>query len=298
MGFDSWTSLEGAQDFCVSVAGANDEVVAQMVAWGVVAGVRFRLHGPKNTIESELGMNLSHHSLVQIMDTSEDEEGVCLRAAKDCQEGRSQVLMKGQVSTAAFTRGILNKDSGLTPSGHLLSHLALFEKASNGDGVFLTDAAINIAPDVEAKKRILTNALDALQALGVQTPRVAFLAPMEKVTAKISSSIHAHQLSLAASQGEWGDVHGDGPMALDVALSEDAARMKGAQGEVAGQADLLLAPALDAGNMIYKALVTGAQWRNAGVLLGASVPVVLTSRSDHEEAKKASLGLALHLAKH
>ena len=190
----------------------------------------------------------------------------------------------------------MDKEEGLIGGNALLSHLVLFEDPRNGKPFLLTDAAINIAPDLEAKKRILFNAVTIARALDFSAPRIALLAPVEKVNDKIPSTADAAALADWVNGGGLGDAVAEGPFALDVAASAEAARIKGLKSSVAGRADIYLAPNLDAGNILYKSLTVFAGARAAGILAGASIPVVLTSRSDSQEAKRASLALALRVA--
>jgi phosphate butyryltransferase len=149
---------------------------------------------------------------------------------------------------------------------------------------------------VEGKKKILANAALVARSLGIPAPKIALLAPVEKVSSRIQSTVDAAELKKWVNSGGLGDAIADGPFALDVAASAEAAAVKGIQSDVAGMADIYLAPNLDAGNILYKALTVFARFSSAGILAGARVPVVLTSRSDTEEVKIASLGLARNVA--
>lgn len=281
----------------VAVAGADDEAVLGAVSAGMAAGVSFYLVGAADRIRrvaDEQGISLES---AEIVEPGEDNEAsICRTAALLCARGQAGVLMKGLVGTAAFTRAILDKETGLTPEGALLSHAGLFADPRSGRVFLLSDAAINIAPDVEAKKKILANVTGVARSLGISAPKIALLAPVEKVSSKIQSTVDAVELKKWVNSGGLGDAVADGPFALDVAASAEAAEVKGIQSDVAGFADIYLAPNLDAGNILYKALTVFARFPSAGILAGARVPVVLTSRSDTEEVKIASLGLARNVA--
>jgi len=281
----------------VAVAGADDDAVLGAVAAGLSAGVSFYLVGNEAGIRKTAGMLDIDLQKAVLIDTGEsDEAAICRRAAELCAEGKAGVLMKGLVGTASFTRAILDKEIGLTPTDSLLSHIGLFNYPGAENIFLMGDAAINISPDIEAKKKILRNIIGAVRALGVEEPRVALLAPVEKVSPKIQSTVDAAGLKEWLNGGALGKVIADGPFALDVAASRAAAEIKGIQSPVSGRADIFLLPNLDAGNILYKSLTVFAGVSSAGILSGARVPVVLTSRSDTEKVKIASLGLALGIA--
>jgi len=281
----------------VAVAGAADDAVLGAVAAGLAEGVGFFLVGNRDEILQTAGaheLDIRNAELVDSKDS--DEAEICRIAADLCAEGKAGVLMKGLVGTASFTRALLDKDIGLTEKGSLLSHIGFFAGSGNGKAFLLTDAAINISPDVEVKKKILSNAVDTARALGILEPKIALLAPVEKISPKIQSTVDAAELKIWLNGGALGTVVADGPFALDVAASREASAIKGINSPVAGDVDIYFLPNLDAGNVLYKSLTVFSSISSAGILSGAKVPVVLTSRSDTEEVKIASLGLALQIA--
>ncbi len=299
LNFDTITSFAhvNSGSRAVAVAGADDVAVLGAVAAGLAAGVDFSLVGNKDRvlqIAEEHGLDFGDAVLVDSQDS--DEAEICRIAAGLCAEGKAGVLMKGLVGTASFTRAILDKEIGLTEKGSLLSHIGFFAGIGNRKAFLITDAAINIIPDVEAKKRILSNVIGAARALGIREPKIALLAPVEKISPKIQSTVDAAELKTWLNSGALGTVVADGPFALDVAASREAAAIKGLNSPVAGDADIYFLPNLDAGNVLYKSLTVFSGVSSAGILSGAKVPVVLTSRSDTEEVKIASLGLALQIA--
>jgi phosphate butyryltransferase len=228
------------------------------------------------------------------------EVEACARAARLVHDGRAQLLMKGQVQTATFTRAILDRSSGLLDPGRLVSHVTLCGIPGYHKPLVLTDAAINIDPTLEQKAEILRNALEVTCALGIGRPKVACVAPVEKVSPKIRSTVEAAELERMAreSGGElFGPVEVQGPLGFDLAVSREAARIKGVSGPVAGDADVLLMPCLEAANVLYKCLTHFSGAAMASVLTGTRVPVVLTSRADSEDTKYLSLGLALRMAR-
>lgn len=316
MEFDQLTSLgqglSGSEARTVAIAGADDEAAIGLVDAASGANIHFILVGDAAGIRRRakgLGVYISDCSLVSpepsnpVQGPGSEESAICRTAARLCSEGKAGVLMKGHVGTAAFTRSVLDKEFGLTGPDALLSHVGLFDDprdppdGGNLRGSFLlTDGAINIAPDLAGKKIILANAVAVARALGTAVPRIALLAPVEKVSPKIASTVDAAALTEWVEKGGLGDSIADGPFALDVAACAHAAEVKGLSSPVAGRADIYLAPNLDTGNVLYKALTVFARARAAGLLAGARVPVVLTSRSDGMEVKLASLGFALNVA--
>jgi len=214
------------------------------------------------------------------------------RAAELVRQGTAQVLMKGLVGTADFMRAVLNKSEGLG-TGELLSHVVVFEASGYDRLMVITDPAINIAPDVPQKVQIIKNALQVTTALGNKEPRVAMLAAVETVTASMKATEEAALIAKMAERGQIKGCRIDGPLALDNAVSVAAAKHKGIGGEVAGKADVLVVPNIEAGNIFYKALVYFANTPLAGIVIGAAAPVVLTSRSDSPQTKLNSIALAV-----
>lgn len=214
------------------------------------------------------------------------------RAAELVRRNDAQVMMKGLVGTADFMRAVLSKAEGLGTGG-LLSHVAVFEPAGYGRLMILTDAAINIAPDLSQKILIIENALQVALAFGNKEPKVAMLAAVETVTSAMKATEDAALIAKMAERGQIKGCSVDGPLALDNAVSLMAAKHKGIGGVVAGAADLLIAPNIEAGNVLYKSLVYFANTPIGGIVLGAAAPVVLTSRADSPQTKLNSIALAV-----
>jgi phosphate butyryltransferase len=206
-------------------------------------------------------------------------------------EGAADILMKGACGTAQLLKGLLHKESGLR-KGELLSHFALFEIPAYHKLLGITDVAINIAPGLQDKAAILRNAVEFMQALGYARPKVAVIASVETVNEQMTATTDA---ALLAGMNRRNQITGclvDGPLAFDNAISLESAQHKHITGEVAGDADLLLMPGIDAGNVLYKSLTFFGGAKVASIILGASAPVVLTSRSDSEESKMNSILMA------
>lgn len=206
--------------------------------------------------------------------------------------GEADILMKGKIGTATLLKGVLNKEWGLRKSD-ILSHIALFEvPAYHHKLIALTDVAMNIAPDLNAKVNILNNAIEFLNKLGIAEPKIAVLGAVELVNEMMPATLDAALLSKMADRGQIPNCLIDGPLAFDNAISAESAKHKGIRSNVAGDADLLLLPDIEAGNVLYKAFVFFANAKVAACILGASAPIVLTSRSDSEESKLDSIILA------
>jgi phosphate acetyltransferase len=206
-------------------------------------------------------------------------------------EGKVEALMKGALHTDEFMEAVVDKAGGLRTERRM-SHVFVLDAPHYTKPLFITDAAINIAPDLDTKRDIVRNAIDLAHALGIPSPKVAILCAVETVSAKMPSTIDAAALcKMAERQQILGGIL-DGPLAFDNAISLEAARSKGISGPVAGQADILVVPDLEAGNMLVKQLVCLAGAQDAGIVLGARLPIILTSRADGETARLASCALA------
>ena len=231
----------------------------------------------------------------EIVDIKDEQKSIW-EAVELVRSGEAQVIMKGLCSTANFLKGILNKEHGLR-AAELLSHLAIFESPNYSKLLFMSDAAMNIAPDLKMKISITQNAIQAARALGYKRPKVAMLSAVEKVNATgMPSSAEAAIIAKMGERGQLGEVVIDGPLALDNALSPEANRIKKLNSSVGGRADICIVPNIEAGNIFYKLMTTLGNALVAGVVLGASVPVVLTSRADSENAKFLSIVTALAIS--
>ena len=230
---------------------------------------------------------------IPILD-EKDPAKCCEIAINLIRQGEASILMKGQVSTATLLKAVLDKDRGLRKND-LLSHAALFEVPSYHKLITITDAAMNVEPGLQEKASIIVNAVEMLHRIGLTEPRVGVLAPIETVNPKIQSTVDARDLREMNLGGRISGCLVDGPFAMDNAVSREAARQKGIQSEVAGDVDMLLAPDLNSGNILYKTLIFLADSISAAVVMGASVPIVLTSRADSEQSKLMSIALAAAL---
>ncbi|MBN1181271.1 MAG: bifunctional enoyl-CoA hydratase/phosphate acetyltransferase [Bacteroidales bacterium] len=230
----------------------------------------------------------------EFLDANSDEKAVKL-AVKYIKDKKGQLLMKGLVSTATLLKGILHPSDGIR-NQILLSHFALFESPYYHKVFGVTDAAMNISPSLQDKQIIIQNAVELYHKLNNPFPKVALVCPIEKVNPKIQSTIDAATLVKMNKKGQIQGCVIDGPFALDNAISREAAIHKGIKSEVAGDADILVPHGLDAANILYKAINFLGNGKCAAIVLGAIVPVVLTSRADDEETKLLSIALGCLLA--
>lgn len=206
--------------------------------------------------------------------------------------GRADAIMKGYVHTDVFMRALLDVDRGLRVPGRRVSHVFVIDVPSYHKLLYITDAAINIKPDLEAKRQILVNAIDLAHLVGLASPKVAVLSAVETVNPRIDSTVDAACLTVMATRGQIPGATVDGPLAFDLAISAAAASEKHVKSEVAGDVDIVLVPDLVAGNILAKDLEYLAGASAAGVVMGLSAPVLLNSRSDSSAARLAAIGLA------
>jgi phosphate butyryltransferase len=233
-------------------------------------------------------------SRMEVVDVPRDQEAAW-QVMKLVSEGQADIAMKGRVETSDFLRAALSKELGLR-TGKLFSHVAAFEIPEFDRLIFISDAGVIVAPNLEQKVEIVQNAILVAHAMEISLPRVAVLAATEVVNPKIPTTLDAANLSKMADRGQIKGGLVDGPLALDNAISPESARIKGIKSEVAGYADILIAPDIEAGNVLAKAITYFAQGKMAGVVVGARCPLILPSRSDTREAKLVSLALGVILA--
>ncbi|MBN1483793.1 MAG: bifunctional enoyl-CoA hydratase/phosphate acetyltransferase [Chloroflexia bacterium] len=224
-----------------------------------------------------------------------DDKGTIRRVVNLAGEGLVDVLMKGTVSTGKLLSAALSREARLR-TGQLLSHVGAFEVPGYDRFIFITDGGVNIKPTVDQKLQIMINAVDVVHRLGVKEPRVALLAATELLSPHIPACLDALALSKMAEQGWIEGAQVDGPLALDTAVSPEAAKLAGAKGPVAGQADILVVPDVDTGNMVAKVITFFVRGRMAGIVTGAKVPFVISSRADLHEIKLVSMALGVMLA--
>ncbi len=218
-------------------------------------------------------------------------DAAAAKAVQLVHEAKGELLMKGSLHTDELMRAVTSSATGLR-TARRISHVFVMDVPTYAETLFITDAAINIAPDLDAKRDIVQNAIDLYTQVGLGTPRVALLSAVETVTTKIPSTIDAAALCKMAERGQITGGVLDGPLAFDNAIDPEAARIKGIISPVAGRAQILVVPDLEAGNMLAKNLTFLAKADAAGIVLGARVPIILTSRADSVRTRMASCAVA------
>jgi phosphate acetyltransferase len=271
------TALEGALD-----AGAKGLITPILV-------------GPEPKIREVAAKGGHDLGSVRIVDARHSHESAA-KAVALVRQGEAEVLMKGSLHTDELLGAVVARDTGLR-TGRRISHVFIMDVPTYHKVLVITDAAINIAPTLEDKADICQNAIDLAISLGVERPKVAILAAVETVNSKMQPTLDAAALCKMAERGQIKGGILDGPLAFDNAISSEAARVKGIKSEVAGDPDILLAPDLEAGNILAKQLSFLANADSAGLVLGARVPIILTSRADSVRARIASCAVAM-LAAH
>jgi len=279
----------------VAVASAADFEVLEAVNMALELDMAsFRLYDDEQKLKKMMVTHFPHlldHPRIYKQHVKDDHQAA-LAAVKSVRLNEANVLMKGHVPTAIILKAVLNPEFGLR-TGNVLSHVAAFEVNGFDRLIFVTDAAMNIAPDLSQKAQIIQNAVKVAQAVGVSNPIVAPLAAVETVNPVMQATLDAAALVAMNVRGQISGCTIDGPLALDNAISLEAANHKGINGEYAGKADILLVPSIEAGNILYKSLVYFAKAKVGAVIEGAKAPIVLTSRADSAESKLNSLALAI-----
>jgi phosphate butyryltransferase len=253
------------------------------------------LIGDKEGIQNICEENNYDISGVRIIHEPDMDKAVEM-SVKMVSKKEADILMKGKVGTSTLLKCVLNKEWGLR-TGNLLSHFALFEVETYPKVIAVTDVAMNIAPNLQDKIAIINNSVSCLIKLGYIMPKVAILGAVEMVNENMEATLHAALLSKMNQRDQIRNCIIDGPLAFDNAVSLESAQFKGIRSEVAGDTDLLLMPDIEVGNVLYKSLVFFAKAKVAAVILGARVPIVLTSRSDSEQAKYDSILLSAAASK-
>jgi phosphate acetyltransferase len=249
------------------------------------------LVGPADRIATVAREHRLDISRFEIVDAGHSEAAAA-KAVELVHEGKGELLMKGSLHTDELMRAVTSSGAGLR-TARRISHVFVVDVPSHPEALFITDAAINIFPDLDAKRDIIQNAIDLFTMAGLGTPRVAILSAVETVTTKIPSTIEAAALCKMADRGQITGGLLDGPLAFDNAIDVEAAKIKGIKSQVAGRAQILVVPDLEAGNMLAKNLIFLTKADSAGLVLGARVPIILTSRADSVRSRMASCAAAV-----
>ena len=279
----------------VSVSNAQDEPVLQAVkaakeqniATAILVGDEAKIR----EIAASIDMDLTDFEIINEPDT----EAAALKAVDLVHNGKADILLKGLLETKTFLKSVLNKEVGLR-TGKMLSHVCVFEIEGINRLLFFTDVAFNTYPTLADKVNIINNAVEVAHACGIECPKVAPLCAVETVNPKMQPTVDADNLTKMYEGGDFKGCQIYGPLSMDLAIDPEAAVHKGVTNPVAGHADILLFPNIDAGNITYKILVRTAKVKIGNVLVGTSAPVVLTSRSDDFQTKLNSIALATVIA--
>lgn len=293
--------LKGGERRRVAVAAGQDPNTIQAAARAATEGIATMiLVGDRARIEDLCQSHGIDPGAFTIVDEP-SEWGAGVRARDLVRTQQADVLMKGLIGTEKYMRLILDKEQGLLPKGNVLSHLTVLDipayQKSHGKLLFVADVAIIPAPDLATKVKIASYCIEAAHSFGIARPKVALLAANEKVSEKMPATLEAAIISKMAERGQLGAAIVDGPLAFDVAVSREACEIKGLQSSVEGDADILVFPSIESGNVFYKSATLLAGGTLAAAVVGTSAPCVLTSRADSEESKFYSIALGCRLAR-
>ena len=290
--------LKGDKKVILSVAAAHDEevllAVQSAVEKDIIVPILIGDESKIREISKEINFDLNGIKIIQ-KDTIEEcaEAAVKLVSSKE-----AHFVMKGLLDTSVILKAVLNKEWGLRTDS-LLSHVMVYEIPTYDKLLVTTDGGMNIAPDYDQKVKILKNAIEATKPLGLEEIKVACLAAKEKVNPKMPATVDAKALQEAGERGEFGEgVIVEGPLAFDLAVSKEAAQIKGFESKVAGETDIMLMPTIEVGNGIGKTLTYFAGGKSAGIIMGAKAPIVLVSRADSHESKLYSIAYGALIAGH
>ena len=295
---DMLKKLKGDKRVTLSVAAAHDEevllAIKSAVEMEIITPILIGEENKIREISKEINFDLSKFKIINKGTIEECAE----TAVKLVSSGEADFVMKGLLDTSVILKAVLNKEWGLRTDS-LLSHVMVYEVPSYDKLLVTTDGGMNIEPDYNQKVKILKNAIEATKPLGLKHIKVACLAAKEKVNSKMQATVDARALQEAGERGEFGkDVTVEGPLAFDLAVSKEAAKVKGFKSKVSGETDIMLMPTIEVGNGIGKALTYFAGAKSAGIIMGAKAPIVLVSRADSHESKLYSIAYGALIAGH
>lgn len=295
---DMLKKLKGDKRVTLSVAAAHDEevllAIKSAVEMEIITPILIGEENKIREISKEINFDLSKFKIIN----KETIEECAEIAVKLVSSGEVDFVMKGLLDTSVILKAVLNKEWGLRTDS-LLSHVMVYEVPSYDKLLVTTDGGMNIEPDYDQKVKILKNAIEATKPLGLKHIKVACLAAKEKVNSKMQATVDARALQEAGERGEFGkDVTVEGPLAFDLAVSKEAAKVKGFKSKVSGETDIMLMPTIEVGNGIGKALTYFAGAKSAGIIMGAKAPIVLVSRADSHESKLYSIAYGALIAGH
>ena len=286
---DMLKKLKGDKRVTLSVAAAHDEevllAIKSAVEMEIITPILIGQEHKIRKISKEINFDLDNVKIIN----KETIEECAETAVKLVSSGEADFVMKGLLDTSVILKAVLNKEWGLRTDS-LLSHVMVYEIPSYDKLLVTTDGGMNIEPDYDQKVKILKNAIEATKPLGLKHIKVACLAAKEKVNSKMQATVDARALQEAGERGEFGkDVTVEGPLAFDLAVSKETAKVKGFKSKVSGETDIMLMPTIEVGNGIGKALTYFAGAKSAGIIMGAKAPIVLVSRADSHQSKLYSI---------
>lgn len=280
----------------VSIAFGEDahtlEAVSEGVKEGLFTAINFARREVVKEVSSKNGIDVSIFETIEVSSELEAVE----KAVREVKEKRASVLMKGACSSANYLRGVLNKEWGLLPEGGLLSNAAVIEVGTYHKFLIISDPGVLLKPTLQEKIKQIEYCVDVAHKLEIENPKVAVITAVETVNSIMQATIDAAILTQMNRRGQIKGCVVDGPLALDLAVSKEAAEIKKVESEVAGDADILIFPDIETGNSFYKSLTKLAKAKTAAILLGTTSPCVIPSRGDSMETKLASLALALMIS--
>lgn len=280
------------KNLIIAIASAEDKPVLEAASKAKKEGVAdFLLVGNVNEIKKVASDNNINIDGMQLKQADNPNKAAEL-AVKEVSSGNAQILMKGKIGTSSLLKHVLNKEYGLRKGKEVITHVAVFQIPSYHKLIALTDGGINIAPDLNTKVSMINSSVEVMRSLGVEKPKVAVLGAVEVVNPAMSATLEAAQLAKMCDRKQIKNCIVDGPFAFDNAISKESAKHKGIVSEVAGDADILITPDINAGNILYKCINFLTNANAAAVLCGAAVPIVLTSRADSDETKLFSIALS------
>lgn len=290
-------AVKGGPRMTMAVAAGEDPATIHAIAKSVTDGlIKAILVGSQENIQT---LALSHSpefaELIEIIPAVDEKEAV-LKAVQLVHDGRADLLMKGLVGTATLLKAVLDKQSGLVAPGELLSHVAAMEVPAYPKLLLVSDAAIIPNPTMDDKVTILNHAIEVAHCLGIDNPKAALISAAEKINFRMQSSIDAAVIKAMAERRQITGAIVDGPLALDVSISQEHCRIKGLESPIDGEADILIFPNIETANTFYKSVTLLAGGKCAAIVMGSSAPVVLSSRADDDDTKFYSIVLAALMA--
>ncbi|MFB3828793.1 MAG: bifunctional enoyl-CoA hydratase/phosphate acetyltransferase [Bryobacteraceae bacterium] len=279
----------------IAVAAGHDpdviEALKKAKEMGLAEGILVGDAGKISAMAREAGLQLWPDQVID----ERDDAVAARRAIALVREGRAAMLMKGKIGTSTLVKAVLDKEAGLR-AGRQLSQVIVFQVSGYNRLMIMTDAAINIAPNIEQKAEICRNAIEVAHAIGIEKPNLAALCALEFVNPEMPATVDAAALSAMCRRGQIKGAYIEGPIALDVPLSRFAADRKGIQSPLVENTDIFVAPDIEAANILYRAILYFARGESGGVVVGAKVPLILLSRAETPETKIRSIAIAIHLA--